>query len=144
MIVGFAAGAAGGLLTALVTAGRATASEYRVVGAVFGFVAGMTVAWLYFALFESSSIQGTPGKWLLGLRVSDLRNRRLSFRRANTRYWSKILSGLILGFGYVMAGFSERKQALHDQIAETQVTKSRYVRIRRYWRWSPELGRYGR
>jgi uncharacterized RDD family membrane protein YckC len=74
-------------------------------------------SWLYFALLESSSWQATPGKKALGLYVTDLEGRRISFGRASIRYFGKIISGLTLGIGYVMAGFTERKQALHDIIA---------------------------
>ncbi|MEH2462295.1 RDD family protein [Nostoc sp.] len=34
---------------------------------------------------------------------------------------SKIISGLILLIGYIMAAFTEKKQALHDIIAGTLV-----------------------
>jgi uncharacterized RDD family membrane protein YckC len=46
---------------------------------------------------------------------------RISFGRANGRYWAKILSAVILMIGYLMAAFTERKQALHDILAETLV-----------------------
>jgi uncharacterized RDD family membrane protein YckC len=80
-------------------------------------VATMAGSWLYFALLESSSWQATLGKKALGLYVTDLEGRRISFGRASARYFGKIVSGLILGIGYLMTGFTERKQALHDIIA---------------------------
>ncbi|PIU61543.1 MAG: hypothetical protein COS84_11160 [Armatimonadetes bacterium CG07_land_8_20_14_0_80_40_9] len=55
--------------------------------------------------------------------VTDLNGNRVSFGRANGRYWSKIVSGIILAIGFVMAGFTERKQALHDIIAGCLVLK---------------------
>lgn len=73
--------------------------------------------WLYFALFESSHLQATPGKLALGLRVTDLRGNRIGFGRATGRYFGKIISGLILDIGYMMAGWTGRKQALHDMMA---------------------------
>lgn len=73
--------------------------------------------WLYFALFESSAWQATPGKRAIGLIVSDEAGRRLSFGRASGRFLGKILSGLILNIGFIMAGFTEKKQALHDILA---------------------------
>ena len=48
---------------------------------------------------------------------------RIYFGRANGRYWGKIISGLILGIGYIMAGFTEKKQALHDMMAGCLVVK---------------------
>lgn len=75
------------------------------------------VSWLYFAAFESSPWQATPGKKVLGLRVTDLNGKRLSFIRASGRYFGKIISWLLLGLGFVLAGFTEKKQALHDMLA---------------------------
>ena len=77
--------------------------------------------WLYFTILESSSRRATLGKMALGIAVSDMYGRRISFMRANARFWSKIISGLFLGIGYIIAGFTERKQALHDLIAGTLV-----------------------
>lgn len=74
-------------------------------------------SWLYFATFESSPWQATPGKKVLGLRVTDLEGGRLSFIRASGRYFGKIISSLLFGIGFVMAGFTEKKQALHDMLA---------------------------
>ena len=73
--------------------------------------------WLYFALMESSSWQATLGKKALNLQVTDLEGRRISFGRATGRFFGKIISGAILYIGYIMAGFTERKQALHDMLA---------------------------
>ena len=80
------------------------------------------VQWLYFAGMESSERQATFGKAVMSLRVTDLEGRRLSFGHASGRFFAKIISGLIpLGIGYIMAGFTEKKQALHDMIAGTLV-----------------------
>ncbi|MEX0602378.1 MAG: RDD family protein [Bacteroidota bacterium] len=80
---------------------------------VVAFVAG----WLYFALMESSAKQGTLGKMALSIVVTDLNGNRLTFGRATGRYFGKILSGAIFYIGFIMAGFTEKKQALHDMIA---------------------------
>ena len=37
------------------------------------------------------------------------------------RFFATILSSLILCIGYIMAGFTERKRALHDMLASTLV-----------------------
>jgi uncharacterized RDD family membrane protein YckC len=75
------------------------------------------VNWLYFALLESSSWQATLGKKALGLEVTDLEGRRISFGKASGRFFGKIISALILWIGFIMAGFTEKKQALHDILA---------------------------
>lgn len=80
-------------------------------------------SWLYFATFESSRWQATPGKKVLGLLVTDLEGRRLSFIRASGRYFGKIISSLLFGIGFLMAGFTEKKQALHDMLAGCLVVR---------------------
>jgi uncharacterized RDD family membrane protein YckC len=78
-------------------------------------------SWLYYALMESSSKQGTLGKLAIGIVVTDLSGNRISFGRATGRYFGKIISGMIMCIGYIMAGFTERKQALHDIMASCLV-----------------------
>ena len=83
----------------------------------------LTVHWLYFALMESSSWQGTLGKRALGIGVADVQGKRVSFGRASGRFFGKLLSGMTFFVGYVLAGFTERKQALHDILASCIVVK---------------------
>jgi uncharacterized RDD family membrane protein YckC len=82
-------------------------------------------SWLYFAIMESSKCRATVGKLALGIVVVDEFNQKLSFGRASARYWSKIVSSIILWIGFIMAGFTARKQALHDLIARTYVVDKR-------------------
>jgi uncharacterized RDD family membrane protein YckC len=84
-------------------------------------VVGGLVGWLYFTLFESSALQATPGKLIFGARVTDLGERRVTFSRANARYCGKFLDVLTFAIGYLMAGWTRKKQALHDKLAETLV-----------------------
>ncbi|MGA8144850.1 MAG: RDD family protein [Candidatus Acidiferrales bacterium] len=78
---------------------------------------GLMAGWIYYALMESSGWQATLGKKVLGLKVTDLAGNRISFARASGRFFGKILSGMLLLVGFMMAGFTERKQALHDILA---------------------------
>lgn len=85
-----------------------------------GFIIGLLtffVPWLYFTVMESSEYQATLGKRMLRLSVTDLRGKRISFARANGRYFAKILSGAIFGIGYLMVAFTQNKQGLHDILA---------------------------
>jgi uncharacterized RDD family membrane protein YckC len=86
----------------------------------------IVVVWLYYTLLESSVHQATVGKMALGIVVTDKRGGRISWGQANARYWSKILSALILLIGFIMAGFTQKKQALHDIIADTLVVNKPY------------------
>ena len=83
------------------------------------------VTWAYFALCESSAMQATPGKLAMGIRVTDDEGRRISFLRATGRHFGKIISSLTLCIGFMMAGWTERKQALHDMMASTLVVNGR-------------------
>ena len=81
------------------------------------------IHWLYEALLTSSSWQGTLGKKILNLRVTDMAGNRISFGRATGRFFGKIISGMALYIGFIMVGFTERKQGLHDLIVGTQVLR---------------------
>ncbi|WP_411348002.1 RDD family protein [Paenibacillus sp. WLX2291] len=76
---------------------------------------------LYYALFESSRLQATPGKLLLGLAVVDQHNKRVRFTRTLSRSISKEISSWLFGIGFLLARFTPNKQALHDMIAKTYV-----------------------
>ncbi|HTU33642.1 MAG TPA: RDD family protein [Candidatus Acidoferrum sp.] len=90
---------------------------------MFSFVA-LAGGWIYYAWFESSQYQATPGKLALGLFVTDMEARRVTFARASGRFFAKIITGLIpLFIGYIMAGFTAKKQALHDMIASCLVLR---------------------
>jgi uncharacterized RDD family membrane protein YckC len=84
----------------------------------------ITARWLYFALLESSPWQATVGKKVLGIRVTGMDGQRIGFWRATGRYFGKFISALILCIGFMMAGWTKRKQALHDMIAGTLVVRS--------------------
>lgn len=105
--------------------GFALASASKGAGVILIQVIGIVVSWLYYASMESSTKQATLGKMALGIVVTDLNGERIGFGKATGRYFGKIVSGLILCIGYIMAGFTERKQALHDMMAGTLVIKGR-------------------
>jgi uncharacterized RDD family membrane protein YckC len=88
---------------------------------ILGFVVGV---WLYFAKSESSASQATIGKRAVGIYVTDLNGQRITFGRASGRVFSCIITRMIpLAIGYIMAAFTEKKQALHDMIASTLVLR---------------------
>uniref|UniRef100_A0A7C6AA08 RDD family protein n=1 Tax=candidate division WOR-3 bacterium TaxID=2052148 RepID=A0A7C6AA08_UNCW3 len=87
------------------------------------FFSYIVLGWVYYALMESSVKQATLGKMVLGIIVTDLEGKRISFARATGRHFAKIISGIILYIGFIMAGFTDKKQALHDIIADSLVVK---------------------
>ncbi len=84
----------------------------------------IVIGWLYFALFESSSWQGTLGKKFIGLSVADLRGNRVTFGRASGRFFggrflahAPFVGSLYIAVDCICAGLTSRKQALHDMLA---------------------------
>ena len=118
------------------------------------------IQWIYFAGMESSDLQGTFGKRLLGIIVTGTNGNKISFWQATGRYFAKsiflliwivagfiggmgsvtggdhspyisvavligIIGCLVLVIGYLMAGFTPEKQALHDIIARCLVVNGK-------------------
>ncbi len=104
-------------MVAAETLGGADPDAIEPIVQLFGLVFG----WLYFAGMESSAKQGTLGKLALGIKVTDTAGMPIGFGRATGRHFGKILSTLIVLIGFIMAGVTERKQALHDLLAECLV-----------------------
>lgn len=75
----------------------------------------------YYAYFESSYRQATPGKKLLKLKVVDINGEQLGIFTALLRNFGKVISQALFLIGYVMAAFTPKKQALHDIFARTLV-----------------------
>jgi uncharacterized RDD family membrane protein YckC len=89
------------------------------------WAASAILGWLYYALMESSAKQATLGKMALRIAVTDLNGQRVSFGRATGRYFGKIVSGIILCIGYFIIAFTEKKQGLHDIMANCLVAVKR-------------------
>lgn len=87
------------------------------------FIIYYTIDILYHSLLEASSWQGSIGKKALGLIVTDEQGYKLNFQKAFFRNLFKLISGLTFLIGYIMAGFTQKKQALHDILANTLVLK---------------------
>jgi uncharacterized RDD family membrane protein YckC len=100
-----------------------TPGMWQAMGAQIALTfAGTTcIGWLYYAFMESSEKQATLGKMVMKCVVTDMSGARISFGRATGRFFAKqFLSGICL-IGYLMALWSDKVQALHDQIAGTVV-----------------------
>ena len=113
----------GGAIGVAGVATRMPGEGTRLVSVIVGTVLGLLASWIYEAAMESSSLQATLGKMIFGMKVTDVNGNRISFMRATGRHFAKYLSSLILFIGYIMAGFTARKQALHDMIAGTLVVR---------------------
>jgi uncharacterized RDD family membrane protein YckC len=79
----------------------------------------------YSSLLESSRWQATIGKRVCRLRVTDLFGARIGWPRALGRYLGKFVSAFLLGIGFLMIGWTRRKQGLHDIMAGTLIMRLR-------------------
>ena len=79
--------------------------------------------WCYFAGMESSPMKATIGKLAVGLYVTNISGERITFGQATGRFFGKIISGLILYIGYIIAAFNKKKQAVHDLMSNCLVLK---------------------
>ena len=106
------------IVTVIVKLVSAT-KEYEPAAVILAVLPPVVIVatWLYFAVLESSSWQATMGKKLLGLYVTDIEGQRLSLGRATGRTFAKYLSSITAGIGYLLCGFTKKKQALHDMVA---------------------------
>ena len=106
-------------------------SEEQAVGMIGAAIAAVgsimllasIISLLYFAVMESSKAQASVGKLALGIKVTDMEGNRISFGKGLLRSIGKIISEMICFIGYLMALFTDKKQALHDMIANTLVVK---------------------
>lgn len=75
----------------------------------------------YYVWPESSAWQATIGKKLFGLKVTDANGQRISFWRSLGRNFGMILSWLLLCIGCLMCLWTEKRQCLHDKLADCLV-----------------------
>ena len=109
-------------LPALVSSGMAGSSQNaQLVVIAVNTAIGQIIGWLYFALMLSSSKQATLGMMAVGLRITDLQGRRISFARATGRHFASLVSQITLFIGYLFILWTEKKQTLHDLMAGTLV-----------------------
>jgi len=111
------------VLYALSTLLRIDSSQIEGIAYSLPFILYIPILWLYRTIMESSKVQGTLGKLVVGIIVTDMNYRRISFGRANGRFWSSLLTLETLGIGFILAAFTKKRQAMHDFIAQTLVIK---------------------
>lgn len=75
----------------------------------------------YHIYFETSANHGSLGKQFLGIEVSTDEGEALDKSRAALRWFSAALSHLSQNIGFLIAAFTEKRQALHDFLARTIV-----------------------
>jgi uncharacterized RDD family membrane protein YckC len=82
---------------------------------------------IYHMVMECTAKQGTYGKQLLKIKVSDMQGNRISFVRSVNRNVLKIVSVLPFFIGYIFSFFNKQQQCMHDMLAGTLVIKDRLL-----------------
>jgi len=94
------------------------------------------VGGVYFVLFEASDRQATPGKRLLGIKVTDLAGRRIDRGRAVGRFLAAALSWMTMNIGHALVAWTPERRALHDMLAGTRVVNADPERPQMpWWGW---------
>jgi len=96
-----------------------------ILGSVIPVIGGLLLWFLYAPFLESSVVRATIGKKLMGIQVVDLNGGRISFRAAMVRSLMKLISSALAFIPHLLALFTERRQALHDLVADTVVVYGR-------------------
>ena len=94
------------------------AIEMYALAMILGFIWALG----YHIYFPSSDMMATPGKALLGLKITDESGNKIGVGKAMLRYIGYIISALVLYIGFIIVGFTENKRGLHDMVASTRVT----------------------
>jgi uncharacterized RDD family membrane protein YckC len=91
-------------------------------GLVLLFVLALNIGYyvVFWALYGA-----TPGKMALGLKVVRPDGGELSLGQSIGRYFGYMVSSIILGFGFFMAGWDDENRALHDRMCGTRVIRTR-------------------
>lgn len=98
----------------------ATSGLQDVLAPIAGFL-GVIVRWAYY-VYMTYDYEATLGKKLFGLRVISNSNEQVDLGQVFLRETvGKIASAVIFGIGFLMIGFNDKKEGLHDKIGKTRV-----------------------
>ncbi len=101
------------------------------VGLVFGL--------FYKPVFESSVMNATPGKALMGIVVLGEDGQTLTYKKAAIRYFCSYLSFAFMGIGYLMQPFTSKRQTLHDMLSEAVVIRKETPDFNYFVVWRDQL-----
>jgi len=100
-------------------------TQIMIAASVLGIIP--IVNFIYHVGMEASAKQGTYGKQILKIKVTNMQGERIDFAKSFGRNLAKILSVLTLFFGYLYSFFNSKQQCLHDVVAGTLVIKDRLI-----------------
>lgn len=96
-----------------------------IIGGFESTLISIALGWIYAASMESGNKQATLGKQAMGLKVTDVNGFTINFGQASIRHFGKIISTIILFIGYLIMLWDDKKQTLHDKMANTLVVKNK-------------------
>lgn len=121
-IGGFIAGFIAGIIVALAASRTTSYQTVTNVASLIGGLLGLLVYLGYIFIVANYPKGNTLGKMALGLRVVDASGNVPPVGSLILRYTvGYIVSGILCYIGFLMVGFDENKQGLHDKIAKTYV-----------------------
>jgi uncharacterized RDD family membrane protein YckC len=112
-----------GVIALLFTADKST--QFIIAASVLGIIP--IVNFINHVVMEASPKQGTYGKQILKIKVTDMQGERIGIAKSIGRSLAKILSVLTLFIGYLYSFFNSKQQCLHDVVAGTLVVKARLI-----------------
>jgi len=101
------------------------ATQFTIALSLLGIIP--VANFIYHIVMECSPKQGTYGKQILKIKVTDMLGERIGLGRSILRNLAKILSVLTLFIGYLMSFFNSKQQCMHDMVAGTLVVKDRLI-----------------
>lgn len=85
----------------------------------------LLISIFYYTVFNCSRMQGTPGKWIMRIHITDQHGFRINFLRSFLRFCFSLLSYSIFFIGFLFIPFTKERTALHDIICGTRVMPGR-------------------
>lgn len=110
---------------------------------VVPYAGAFMFGFLYYPLFNSSPLQATPGKAIMGIAVLSEEGNTISLKAAIIRHATSLLSALFLCIGYFMNLFTAKRQTLHDMVAQTVVVYKQAPEVNYFTVWLNEIKRLG-
>lgn len=112
-----------------------------IFGMAIPFVGGPILGLLFRPVFDASPIGASPGRALMGIKILSEQGTRLTLKQAYIRYFSFYLTLATLSLGFLMSLFNERRQTLHDMIAQTVVIQAPIPSVNFFALWTEEVSK---
>ncbi len=103
------------------------------------FAGPIVLGFFYYPLLHSSAMQATLGKKLMGIKVTNSMGDPLTLPMAILRYFVEAASSCLCFVGHALALFSEKRQAVHDLVADSVVIRGENVGVRFLDAWLDSL-----